>query len=464
MAINKLRTREIFETIREGLLVLDQDLKVLFANSAFLKMFNVDAAHTAERKLYDLGNGQWDIPKLRTLLEEILPKQQTIESYIVEHEFEDIGRKVMELNARKTTRTGNGSLLILLAIEDVTTRYDALAQLDRQKRLAEGIVDTLREPLLVVDGDQIVIAASRSFYTKFEVDPAETIGRELLTLGNGQWNIPELTHLLDGVIPESQRIDDYEVKLDFPNIGQKILLLNARKIYREGNNSKTLLLAMEDITERRRLEAERDDLLKRANDLLEELNHRVMNSLTVVASIISMEGRTLSDADCKAAFDRMRTRIVAIGELYKNLTRMNSTHTVSANEYLSAIADQLSTSLLSDRKARVTFQKSLSPTIITTRIAVPLGLVLNELVTNAIKYAFDEDEAGEIIVALIETKGEILFSVSDNGKGVDENARVDSGVGGRLVKAFVQQLNGKMERQTGTDGTRYIMKFPYDSY
>jgi chemotaxis protein methyltransferase CheR len=460
MAIEKLHTGEIFETIREGLLILDKDLKVLFANKAFLNMFKVTVSETAGHKLYDLGNGQWDIPHFRKLMEEILPNKQTVENYIVEHDFEDIGRKVMHLNARKTTRPGNGSSLILLAIEDITAEHDAAAELDRQRRLAKGIVDTLREPLLVIDGNQSVIAASRAFYAKFQVDASQTVGRELADLGNGQWDIPELTRLLDNVIPESETIEDYEVTLDFPHIGQKIIVLNARKVFREGNNSKTLLLAMEDVTERRQIEAERDQHLARATNLLEELNHRVMNSLAVVSSIISMEGRTLSDDECKMAFERMRTRITAIGELYKNLTRMNSTETVGADTYLSAIADQLSASLLSGRKAPISVLKNISPTVISTRIAVPLGLVLNELMTNAVKYAFEEGQPGEIKVSLKPDADKIIFTVSDDGKGIDENARIDSGVGGRLIKAFVAQLNGDLTRESDISGTRYTLIFP----
>ncbi len=460
MAIEKLQTREVFETIREGLLILDKDLKVLFANKAFLDMFKVTLGETTDHKLYDLGNGQWDIPHLRKLLDDILSKKQTVENYVVEHDFEGIGRKIMHLNARKTSRPGNGSSLILLAIEDITTEHDATAELDRQRRLAEGIVDTLREPLLVIDGDQTVIAASRAFYTKFEVGPSETVGRELGKLGNGQWDIPDLTRLLDNVIPDSETIEDYEVTLDFPHIGEKVILLNARKIFREGNNSKTLLLAMEDVTEQRQIEAERDQHLRRASNLLEELNHRVMNSLAIVGSIISMESRTLSDEECKLAFERMRTRITAIGELYKNLTRMNSTETVQVDAYLSTIAEQLSDSLILGRKAPITIREDISPTTISTRTAVPLGLVLNELVTNAIKYAFDENQPGEIFIGLKKNLENLIFTVSDNGKGIDENARVDSGVGGRLVKAFVSQLEGDLKVESSNGGTTYTLVFP----
>jgi chemotaxis protein methyltransferase CheR len=127
--------------------------------------------------------------------------------------------------------------------------------------------------MLMLDGDRRIITASRAFCTMFHISEAETVGRQLRELGDGQWDLPELTALLDNVIPGSRTIEDYHVTLNFPGIGKRTVLLNARKIYREGNNPIALLLAMEDITERDGLQAERDRSLEQTNPLLEELNH-----------------------------------------------------------------------------------------------------------------------------------------------------------------------------------------------
>ncbi len=121
---------DLVETIREGILVLTPDLTIRFANHSFCHMFAVAPEHTAGRKLYEIGNGEWDIPKLRTLLETIISGQKTIEAFEVEHFFPSIGRRIMLLNARKVYRPGDKTQRVLLAIEDITER----ARLDASTR------------------------------------------------------------------------------------------------------------------------------------------------------------------------------------------------------------------------------------------------------------------------------------------------------------------------------------------
>src|SRR5579863_7107349 len=125
---------------------------------------------------------------------------------------------------------------------------------DGRRRLEQAIVDTVREPLVVLDGGLRVVAASRSFYRAFNETRDAVEGRRLYELGNGQWNIPALRQLLEEIIPRHTTLEEYEVEHDFPAIGRRTMLLNARKIFYEGNNSTSLLLAIEDVTQRRRLE------------------------------------------------------------------------------------------------------------------------------------------------------------------------------------------------------------------
>lgn len=123
---------------------------------------------------------------------------------------------------------------------------------------ANDIVQTVREPLLVLDADLRVRSASRSFYRAFRTTPADTEGRPIYELGNRQWNIPSLRELLDELLPTNGNFNDYLVEHDFPDIGPRTMLLNARRIHDGDNTTKLILLAFEDITERRKLELEND--------------------------------------------------------------------------------------------------------------------------------------------------------------------------------------------------------------
>lgn len=120
---------------------------------------------------------------------------------------------------------------------------------------AQNIGDTIRDPLLILDRELRVKSANRSFYKVFGVFPEETEGRPLADLGKGQWNVAALLEMLQKIVPEKTHFDDFEVTGDFPGLGHRTMLLNARKLYRPGNRTVLLVLAMEDITERKKAEA-----------------------------------------------------------------------------------------------------------------------------------------------------------------------------------------------------------------
>jgi PAS domain-containing protein len=112
--------QSIIDTVRDPLIVLDGDLRVISASKSFYKVFKVTAQDTEKQLIYSLGNGQWDIPKLRELLEKIIPNNASFDDYLVEHDFQNIGRRVMMLNARRIPRPPEKMRIILLAIENVT--------------------------------------------------------------------------------------------------------------------------------------------------------------------------------------------------------------------------------------------------------------------------------------------------------------------------------------------------------
>jgi len=137
----------IVETVREGILILDSDLTVKAANRSFLEMFKVTAQETQNRHLYELGAGQWNISRLLDLLNGILPRQQEVQDFEVEHDFPNLGRRTMLLNARRILRQGGSGAMILLAIEDISTRKKTDALLQTQSAL----IDLARDAIIVRD-------------------------------------------------------------------------------------------------------------------------------------------------------------------------------------------------------------------------------------------------------------------------------------------------------------------------
>jgi PAS domain S-box-containing protein len=269
----RMPTEAIVETITQPLLVLDGDLRVEAANPAFLRHFGVESAETLGRLVYDLGNGQWNIPELRRLLEEVLSKNGKVVDYRVEHDFESIGKHIMLLNTSRMRREDTTDA-ILLAITDITERERLRFELEGEKEFAEKLIDSVRESLVVLGWDLRVHFANQSFYNHFAVTREETEGRLIYELGNGQWDIPELRQLLEDILPKENSFDDYEVEHEFDTIGRRIMLLNARRL----DHMNLVLLAIRDITEQRQHEFQQ-------RTFMGELQHRVKNILHNVRAL-----------------------------------------------------------------------------------------------------------------------------------------------------------------------------------
>jgi PAS domain S-box-containing protein len=140
---------------------------------------------------------------------------------------------------------------------------------NKSQEYSESIVNTVREPLIVLDKDLRVVTASRSFYEVFNVKAKDTVGQLIYDLGNKQWNIPGLRKLLETILPQQATFDDYEVEHDFPGIGKRTMLLNARRIPNPPEKLKVILLAIEDITKRKTMEESDHSLAAIVNTSIE---------------------------------------------------------------------------------------------------------------------------------------------------------------------------------------------------
>jgi len=321
--------------------------------------------------------------------------------------------------------------------------------------LAQGIVDTVREPVLVLDKDLRVIAASRSFYSAFKVNPEDTEARLLYALGDGQWDIPALRVLLEKIIPEKGVMEGYEVEHEFPGLGRRTMHLNARQVFYEGGAGTTILLGMEDITERVILEREKDELLQQKDMLLEELQHRIANSLQIIASIILLKARTVQSDETRAHLQDAHKRVMSIAEVQKQLHASGVSGIIEITPYLSRLCETLAASMIGDTRP-VSLKVVGEGGSATSRQAESLGLIVTELVMNALKHAFPDEKAeGQIMVSYDRHGTNWRLSVSDNGIGKPEGgfAAGKTGLGTGIIKALSHQLDAQVETVANPKGT-----------
>jgi len=268
--------------------------------------------------------------------------------------------------------------------------------------LAHAIVDTVREPLIVLDQDLRVVAASRSFYLTFKVNADDTQGKLLYDLGDGQWDIPKLRLLLGKIVPEQGAMENYEVEHDFPSIGRRTMLLNARKVFYEKGSHSTILVGIEDITEKRILENEKDELIRQKEMLLQEMEHRVTNSLQIIASIIMIKARAVDSEETRRHLQDAHKRVISIAAVQQHLHASVAVGTVDSIEvkpYLSKLCEALAASMIGENRS-ISLNVSGDGGSVNCRDAESLGLIATELVINSLKHAFDDNvKDGRIDVA-----------------------------------------------------------------
>ncbi len=315
-----------------------------------------------------------------------------------------------------------------------------------RRSLEEAIVDTVREPLIVLDDALCVVVASRSFYRAFAVTREETEGRPLYELGNGAWDIPSLRERLAEIIPQHTTVEEFEVDHDFPTIGQRTMLLNARKVFYEGNNSTSLLVSIDDVTERRLLEREKDELLRQKDLLLQEMNHRVNNSLQIIASILLLKAQTVQSEETRRHLQDAHERVMAVATVQEQLHPTPFGAEIKANAYLTRLCESLASSMILPSQP-ISIEVDADEGMVTSEQAVSMGLIATELVINALKHAFLDGAKGEIVVCFESSATAWRLAVSDDGVGISRRlnqAPLKIGLGTSIVEALTRQLGGRV--------------------
>ncbi len=325
--------------------------------------------------------------------------------------------------------------------------------------LAQAIVNTIPEPFLVLDADLRVLAASRSFYETFKVDPAHTQNCLLYALGNGQWDIPALRLLLETIIPDQVAMDDFEVDHDFPTLGHRTMLLNARQVVYDDSDIVTILLAFRDVTAARAIEREKEKFLHETEELLlqkqlllDEMRHRVANSLQIIASIMMLKARAVSSEETRSHLKDAHARVMSVAAVQEHLHMADGIFQVDAANYLDKLCKGLAASMVGESKPvaiRVTSDSGMLP----SATAVSLGLIVTELVINALKYAFPTRMDGANVDVTYEIDGaDWKLTIADNGVGKSNEAVPGGGLGTTIVKSLAKQLGAAVEMTSSPAG------------
>ena len=485
----------IIATLREPFVVLDKSLRVRTANGAFYRDFHVLKEETEGRFVYDLGNGQWDIPQLRTLLSEVLSNSHPVEGFEVEHVFPSLGRRTMLLNARRFAPDGDDADLVLLAIEDTTDHKRAEAALKDSEVRYRRLFQTAKDGILILDAETGKVIDANPFMTALlGYSHDEFLGKELWEIGlfrDIQQNRAAYREL-----KEKGYVRYENLPLESRS-GQKVEVEFVSNVYAEDHHQ-VVQCNVRDITERSRLQrltaeqaATLADLDRRKDEFLAMLSHELRNPLAPIlnaalllrlhsnrerlqgieapllhqsASIIERQVRQLS---------RIVDELLEISRITTGRIQLHQEPIVVDVVVENAVATVRS--LIDQRKHDLTV--SLSPKAIWLHVdAARLEQVVVNLLTNAAKYT---DEGGRIWLTVQQEGEEAVLRVRDTGVGIApeilprifdlftqaertlDRSQGGLGIGLALVQRLVEMHGGTVEASSVLgQGSEFVVRLP----
>lgn len=332
-----------------------------------------------------------------------------------------------------------------------------------------GIVETIRESVLILDKNLRIVSVNKHFERLFKVHEDELEGEELATVLNGTWNIDKLMHLLKEVLPTQSPFEDFEIEHTFPFIGKRRLLLNASQITLEGRYQDWILLAIEDITERYRIEKQKEDFIGIAS-------HEMKTPLTVIKGQLQLLQRLANKENSTLFGQRVDQALLSIDKLNKLIANLLDVSQLQSGklqfkEKLLNIQDVIDNALqlVKDMESRHTISVSGDTSFTVKGDSTRLSQVLTNLLMNATKYSRDSDwvglhvgRVGDFVKVAVVDKGigiekehyervfDRFFRVAD-----DENVYQGAGIGLYICKQIIEAHQGTLwvESKMGVGST-----------
>jgi two-component sensor histidine kinase len=319
--------------------------------------------------------------------------------------------------------------------------------------LAMAVVTASPGPLLLLDGECRVVAASTSFCEAFDISSDSAKGLPLADLGSGEWNIPQLRDLLDATASGAGPIDAYEVELRRPRRGGRSLLISAQRLAYEGMDEKRLLLAATDVTQARADAKIKDDANRQNVILLQEVRHRVANSLQIIASVLLQNAKRTGSDETRGHLRDAHNRVMSVAALERQLS-WSQGGDVELRAYFIELCNSIAASMIADGD-QITMSVTGVGGLVDARVSVSLGLIVTELVINALKHAFPDERTGGIVVDCAVRGPNWVLSVSDDGVGMPTDpAEMRIGLGTSIIEALARQLEAVVVVERTRPGTR----------
>jgi two-component system, sensor histidine kinase PdtaS len=317
-----------------------------------------------------------------------------------------------------------------------------------------ALISSSFAPLVLLKEDLTVIAASNSFCQAFDLDLAAVNGRPLAELGEGEWNVRQLNSLLKATVAGNAAIDVYEMDLVRAGKDTLRLLINAHTLDYFEAESIRVVLAVTDVTAKRLAERVKDDLVRDKQLLLQEIQHRVANSLQIIASVLLQSARKVQSNESRDQLRDAHNRVMSIAMLQKHLSTV-SVDNVALATYFKDLCQSIGASMISDPE-RLSLTTHIDDSVVDPDTSVSLGLIVTELVINSLKHAFPgRTQKGSIKVDYRSNGDAWTLIIADDGIGMPKDADDRKpGLGTGIVEALASQLEATVTITDQAPGTK----------
>jgi two-component sensor histidine kinase len=310
---------------------------------------------------------------------------------------------------------------------------------------------------LFLTADQRVIVASISFCEAFDIDPNTATGMPLSELANGEWAMPNLASLLRATVAGVVQIESYEIDLKRPGHSPRQLLVHARTLDDSAEDRVRLLVAVTDVTDARAEIRHGADLIRNKANLLQEVQHRVANSLQIIASVLLQSARRAQADKNHGHLRDAQHRSLSIARVQHHLSRTGEGR-VNLRDYLTQLCSSLGAFMIADPQ-RVSIGVTVDDMVVDGEISVSLGMIVTELVINALKHAFPNQMAGRIEINFRTIGQNWELAVRDDGIGMLSGHSVaKTGLGTGIVEALSRNLGADIEWTDAIPGTQVTIR------
>ncbi|MDH7975229.1 histidine kinase dimerization/phosphoacceptor domain -containing protein [Sphingomonas sp. AR_OL41] len=318
--------------------------------------------------------------------------------------------------------------------------------------LTLAIVTSSPAPLLLLDGQLTIIAASTSFCSVFGADPAQLKGQPLYALDGGKWDNPQLRSLLSATMSSDGTPDAHDIDLQLTRRPVRHLIVQARRLEYLDLEQTRILVAVSDVTEARADATLKEAAVRENRVLLQEVRHRVANSLQIIASVLLRNARATTSEETRGHLQNAHHRVMSVAAL-ERLLSTSKDGGIEVHTYFTRLCESISASMIGDVD-QISLIVEGGDGVVEARVSVSLGLIVTELVINALKYAFPDGRPGKIIVDYNFHGPNWILCVRDDGVGMPLTAPIRTGLGTSIVAALAGQLHASVEITSKHPGTQ----------